>query len=1219
MTNTSATKNKPFWAMHTNMAANNLLAVVQYLDRKYSNNITHKSSSLKPNTDNETVDRGFIDEGFNKIKELSLIKVFEKTKKGGNIVLQAKILDDLVSYFPFLREIKKYREAAHENKKGKTPNEKNVPQQTMNPNELVELFLYFAKLIFNKRNEYTHINHEPVLLKFGNNNIDNDNNLFDLERLIEFNRRTVKERFYGEMNNREIDKFLAPLTPKIVKNKKSEFNPDYLCKHGFFNKGKDDFSLVGLAFFIAQFLEPKYIAQMVQGLRLPKEYEQLFIRVFSITHIILPRTRLVTDSELTPQTVGMDVFNELHKCPNELFNMLSPKDQKAFRFTNEETQTENLMKRFDKNRAITLMLRYLDVQEKFDSLRFHIHTGAFFNADYEKFNTLDGTTIEHRRLSKRIYCFDRLQNVQKTYFEELEKIEQKQETLYWRAESGLKPNMTEYRTDMLPKYAIEKQNEIGLTLQPKNEPSLTQRSSKHNRIVFRNPLPDCWLSHYELPVMVFLAAHGKAVAVEKRIKKFYAGWNKLRQAIANGKPVKIEELATVYHLNFDDLPDNIKTFIKSGKVKSQSVDKITKKVKDALQQMIDTTQRKLDNFRNEQNVIYNQGGFKQGKKSKQPHFKSGMMALFIARDAVKLQKPDENDKTDHKGKMTAADFQILQRSLAYFNYRKNSLKQIFAQAGLTKNPAFIEELLKGDMISIDRFFEHYLVNKIKFLNGFFNDLESCYVLRRRFVRNNKRNEVGYITKWAKQQEIQKEPVNLPRGLFTDIVIELLKEKFPDRELPPCTKKFGTHNATFLIQKFHEWNDDGSQWFYNIQRDAKSLTFRKLTKFLALKKPNKPNNIDLTEKTQKRLYDLWEKEPALTTLNLIAQEYAKNLTDTKSEETIEIEKLRQKINMLETQLKDNNYPLCKRKNIEIELPDLQKRLNCMAKKSNKIHEEKNYTDGVTKLSYIVSSFDNIERTLRHTRLQDIALYYAMLEMLKMNNLKGIRLQEIKKDAFLLGEKDQELKWTFRIPNAQLPSWDKVTLLNFILTGKMKIKNFGNFRRFINDIRLPSLLRVMVTSHWISKDSSDNYYSVDCNIIESEFDEYDRGRKTVFEIIHELEQLAIDKYKLQPKKDKYCYISFSQITKSLQISDADRQVLSIYRNAFAHHQYPEFTYVSKKKESAKSIVQDKARFADENKHLTAKSLEKNSLTKHIIERVKVYFQQVIDTEKAGWKTP
>ncbi|MDR0611073.1 MAG: type VI-B CRISPR-associated RNA-guided ribonuclease Cas13b [Planctomycetaceae bacterium] len=1184
---------KPFWSMHLNMAANNLLAVVQYLDRKYANDHSSKTQETAETLENETTDHGFEDGGINNVKKLSIFDALKKTDKETNkedneetnIVLQSKIINDLVHYFPFLREIKNYREAAHEGKDKNTKQKKNIPPSQLLPKDIADLFLFYAQLLYKKRNEYTHALHDKEL--FSENN---QKQLFDLDRLVEFNRRTIKERFYKTIDNKTADKLLMPLTAKIVgakKTKDMKNNPDYLCKQGFFNEDKTDFSPAGLAFFVAQFLEPKYISELVQGLKFPKEYEQLLIRAFSVTHIILPRTRLMTDSELSPQTVGMDILNELHKCPDELFNMLSPERQNDFRFIDEETQTENLMKRFGKYRAETLMLRYLDVNRKFDQLRFHICTGTFFNADYQK-TMFDGSVLEHRRLSKRIFCFDNMQDVLKRYtgeresYDNAKKEKQEYETWYWFPQAGQSPKKTEYRTDMIPQYVIGRQG-IGLALKTKGEPSFATRGGKYNRIQFKNPTPDAWLSPYELPVITFLTAHGKADAVEKVINDFCTNWNALRQAIADRKNITKNDVAAVYHLRFDDLPENIRQYIGMGNVKISPVDQTEKEAKTALSKMIADTQRKLGNFRKEQEVIYKQGGFKQGKKSKQPQFKTGSMALFIARDVVKLQKPDETDAAGHKGKITSANFQILQRSLALFDCRKDTLKQIFNKAGLTKNPKFVEKVLASGMTSIDCFYEKYLEGKICFLNEYLENPQDCYVLRRRFARNKKKCEVGYITKWAKARAENADPVNLPRGLFTGILTDLIKEKFPKQfNALPIRKRQNNgekfilpHNTTFLIQKFHEWNGDGSQWFYSVERDAMSKTLKRLTSFLSPEKSRTSNPINgITEELQQELYKQWLAEPNLTTLFLIDKTLP---LKAKTQETVDPAQLR--MQAIKEQLQNPATPRFKQENLRMELTELSKRKPAKKEKP-KLLDVKD----ADKFNRIFSAFTALEATLRHNRMQDIVLFDAMRELLGMKTVKGNYLKDI--DApkkFLLSETNKLLSWKYRVGEKE-----------YTITGKMKPKNFGNFRRVINDVRLPSLLCSLAE---ISQKSEFDY-----DDIEKEFADYDRGRREVFGKIHELENAVIKKYRLQAptEGEGKGFIGFSKIVKSLPIPEAEKRVLVVYRNSFAHHKYPNFTYEldEKEKESAESIAEGEKRFAKEREAVISCSLSNTSLTKHII---------------------
>jgi hypothetical protein len=160
-------------------------------------------------------------------------------------------------------------------------------------------------------------------------------------------------------------------------------------------------------------------------------------------------------------------------------------------------------------------------------------------------------------------------------------------------------------------------------------------------------------------------------------------------------------------------------------------------------------------------------------------------------------------------------------------------------------------------------------------------------------------------------------------------------------------------------------------------------------------------------------------------------------------------------------------------------------------------------------------------------------------------------------FLLNE-TLPLSWSFRIPSRPKKGEENehtIPLPNdlpFTLKGEMKIKNFGNFRRMINDIRLPSFLRL-----W---KQATGKTEIDYTVLEKQFDEYDNGRKEIFRKIHELERLAIKKYALTSSTSEKVtgVIDFEPMIKTLQnISDGDKYLLCVYRNAFLYHYYPEFS--------------------------------------------------------------
>ncbi|MCL2349305.1 MAG: hypothetical protein FWC50_13730, partial [Planctomycetaceae bacterium] len=501
--------NKAPWAMFFNMAVNNVHTVVQFLERKYALSL---DDAPPPNDEAEDRHREEREEkilGSEKKKiKIPASPIIEVLRKGTDISLQANIIRDLIHYFPFLREVKNHREKPYAYEKNKETKKK--PAKQLSPGEIAELFLFYAKLLYDQRNYYTHACSKPTPLDF------TGKKLYDLERIIEYNRRTVNERFFkGKVPNSQAEIELLPLTPKIniqqiisqtknqlnlvqqeicetrdqrnlrekcgqrlstllslldaqrnqneqnelsalddqcEQNKLSD-NPVYLLGQKFFKDDNTDLSAMGRTFVIAQFLEAKYISQMIQQLvdagelSIPEcvnsdaDNKLLITRAFSITHIVLPRTRLQTDNVLNPMSIGMDSLCELHKCPEALFDMISTENQGKFRFFDDKEGIENLFKRFGKDRFAYLALNYLDMSNrtredaspdekttgKFERIRFHIDMGNFFFTKYEKENMIDGTKLKHRRLSKRIYCFKKLCDAQNEYMAD----RSKDDTLYW--------------------------------------------------------------------------------------------------------------------------------------------------------------------------------------------------------------------------------------------------------------------------------------------------------------------------------------------------------------------------------------------------------------------------------------------------------------------------------------------------------------------------------------------------------------------------------------------------------------------------------------------------------------------------------------------------------------------------------------------------------------------------------------------------------------------
>ncbi|MDR1385294.1 MAG: type VI-B CRISPR-associated RNA-guided ribonuclease Cas13b, partial [Planctomycetaceae bacterium] len=741
------------------------------------------------------------------------------------------------------------------------------------------------------------------------------------------------------------------------------------------------------------------------------------------------------DNNSSAETLGMDALVELHKCPTELFELLNKENQERFRINtgeNNDVDDERLFKRQSRrheNRFATLALNYLDRTQKFDGMRFYIDLGNYFFDCYEK-GLIDGTQTHERRLGKRLLTFQWIQDAIREYKENREKTE------YWEPKEYATPPK-EYRQDMLPQYHIKWQ-QIGLYFKAlhKYKFPTVEINGKNTH----NQKPDCWLSLHELPHLTFLAVIGKAKETQNLLCGLRQSWNTFLQKIIDGKKIIFqseEQFRNDYSFDFNNLPDELKHFIKTGNVRTSD---IQRKMIASLEQMKIRTEKQLKSFLDDSKF-----DAKPGKSPKR--FNAGRIGKILAEDLIKLQRPNQ-DKA-HQGKLTPPNFQALQANLAMFNQLKNNLPDIFKQAGFIDNPAyphpFLNELVgKSDLISLPHFFEKYLERKIRFIGDAvkskdFTNVHLVFRLQRRYDR---KQENSFIKNFA--EKLLAEPMNLPRGLFAELIENAVKEneKFSQQFAELQTRTFQRdgktvqlpNNSTFLIQKYHEWSGDAMQWFYALPWDGNSAPFKRVGKLFCTKD--------------------WDKNP---------------------------------FDVADLQSKYGN---------------IIKQLNAK-KKTLKADEQE-------KITFRINSLDNFLKQYRHSKLQDILLFYIVRELLggqfgqaKLSDITEQKIEDDANNRYLL-EQERELELKYTIAD-QPPSRDeqvkRAVNLPLTLFGKMKVKNYGNFRRMTNDIRLPSLLRLL---HAANKTDRFDYQR-----LQDDLDKYEEVRLAVFRKVHELERTVITK--------------------------------------------------------------------------------------------------------------
>ncbi|MDR1385295.1 MAG: hypothetical protein LBJ67_15815 [Planctomycetaceae bacterium] len=290
--NVTSSQDKAFWAMHLNMATNNLLAVVQELDKKFPKKKQNdKDMVIIADSDTDTQLR---DDDVQPILGSAIVQQLRAPK--GNVDRKRKIIRALLRHLPFMRIIEKFNETPIKDKDDLTQAqiaeiEKRM-EYALSPEGVADALCYYAELLYSLRNYYTHHFHAPavfrIFVKKGNEKYPNRVNqyLHNLDNIWTYNLRLLKQRFgYDET-------IMLHLRKKVGKKE----NPKFACR--FFSKDDDNsdvsvFTERGLAFFVSLFLEPKYIALMFAQLDQPEgrntKEAVVTLKAYQTTTIRLPK------------------------------------------------------------------------------------------------------------------------------------------------------------------------------------------------------------------------------------------------------------------------------------------------------------------------------------------------------------------------------------------------------------------------------------------------------------------------------------------------------------------------------------------------------------------------------------------------------------------------------------------------------------------------------------------------------------------------------------------------------------------------------------------------------------------------------------------------------------------------------------------------------------------------------------------------------------------
>lgn len=1070
------------WAAYSNMAVHNVVIVVSYVSEKLEHTKKEVNEELFGKDNNDCWKIPII-------KDIDGINTDSKYKKAIDLYLkQMPFLEIIVDYYinGDKSEIgipNSEKRLYKKKEKGKETLEVEKREPTLL--ECKDIICEVLDLLNNIRNNKSHY--------IGSDYCVSNKMFYALEYCFDASLRKVIERFW--INKLDAYKELEHLKRYDNRGKRKE-NFFYSLRDK--DNKESHFTEKGLAFFLSLFLEKKYskiLLDQISGLKRNDDKKfRATSELFTINRIKIPNQRI--DSEFDIESFGLDILNELQKCPNKLFDLLSQENQNMFRVKLEDEAEDDeqvLLKRRD-NRFPYFVMRYFDEKEIFNSLRFQIDLGTYYKDVYPK-TLKDGHKMENRYLSKHLKGFGRLQDLTQEFIEDLSR----NPNYYFPKQEDKK----EYRMPTFPHYHFSNEDETQIGIKFTN---YTYKDIKENKYLLAQP--DAFISIYEFPAMYF--SHHLGLKPEEIIKSSYDEIKSFIDKIAQddneinsfreeNHNKEIEEIRNsfkeTFKINLLDIPKDLQVYMSSKPTRAKRDYKEYAELK--LRWFVEDTEKRIKWIEDKETRIKERNS-KIGKKSYEK-INIGDIASDLVEDIVRLQP--HSSKLNGKDKMSLPNYDRLQEHFALWDggiERRKMAIQILNAFGINninsgnKHPFFYKLNDITGFSSIITLYKAYLKERKEYFNsklvGNKFDIDA--------VRSNKEKSKTkdfelYCIELA--NKLSKQTINLPRGLFFESIIQAPAIKRMHNDI----KNYNRINTSFLIQKYFEINyNDKSQNFYNYERH----------------------------------YKFWDE-------------------------------------FFGTEIR-NSYS-------DVYMSKEDERISTLKDKVKKDPEKKiRYT-----------KFTDNEKQLRLSQVEDMLSLLMAKDILfpemkdKVNNKSD---KEIQADSTILlqniGENSSILEQRRDISLILKPKIGNGTERFVKICGNVKIKNYGNFKRFCYDKRMKSFLELYLSTI-ITKDDKKAYtvskeaLCIDRNYIEKEFDQYDRFRIKVFEKIMQLEEKFFEKN--PQEKDELIltnpiYIPFNRIICKIEKKNIDVTNILEIRNAFAHSQYPNINTQSILDEINKTIA-------------------------------------------------
>jgi len=1091
---------KPVMAAYLNMARHNMYRVMLHISRQMQI-IENKEEA-----------------------EIAAFSVWQKLSSG-TPTEQMKMIKLLQRHFPVLKPVFDVEK------------KKNVENAAISasPKEIKRIFTTILTALNRLRNEYSH--YSPVPRKTEGE----EKMIAYLYRCMDGSAREVRNRFsltvkdpkgaketakVLEVNKAVFDIFQDAFrkekvkaldkSGKVIKDNKGRTQFEFRDKEDYYYALKDAnaaLSDMGIVFFTCLFLEKRYAAMFLDAIKpWPQDFNEIerkaVLEVFTVYHIHLPKEKY--DSTRPEYALGLDMLNELQKCPKELFDILSAKSRDALsvdiKADRPDVVTDDgvtvkdgkVQMRRVRDRFAPLALQYLDSQKAFNDIRFMVRLGHYRFKFYKKQCVADNAPDTLRVLQKEINGFGRL--------DEMEAARKKNYTPLFKAtcvktnDKGIEvhelvpdaPDSAPYITDTKAHYLIDN-NRVGLRIDnPSFLPSL--RGEKGAPIQSAGDIsllsPQAWLSTYELPGLVFYQylydtydGHGKHLpSAEEIIKSYILAYKRLFVDLGEGSFDGWDEYAYA-PLTLGDLPQKIKGFIlhPSATIDPRFQDKANNRIDD----MIKRTEAEIAGFDTKMKKLSDKSN-KLGKK-KYVDIRPGSIASRLVRDILFFTPVSEE-----KAKITSANFNSLQSALALSELGTNRIKDILRGLNHPFVMKAFEKYRVEDFHLFD-FWKVYLNKRLDYLKGLDREkLEEVPFLHSSRTRWQKRDE-----KYIKLLAGRYEQFELPRSLFTAPTRVLLDEVALHFE-SGSDRDLSMGNLINLF--FSKVLSDNNQPFYRWERH----------------------------------YDVFDKLAGVKSgISLVHQffkpeQLAKKMRERKT--------LKPSLYMCEKAVNSVNQNLKKgerRLNIHSSTDLKDSRVIAVAKENLK----KAYQD-----------YDDNERILRRFAIQDKVMYLMAKSILL--GIKGIEagsLDRFKLKDILPGKNNTILD--ILVPFSIVLEIDGIKVL-IRQKEKVKIKRYGEFFRYNTDTRLRSLLPLLGKT--LGAETEINV-ELDRDTLEEELSAYDRERVVVMRMVMSLEQSILSRSTGDvPEMDRENFNNLVSKVGHIPYK-SHGQILINIRNSFCHNEY------------------------------------------------------------------